>query len=283
MRTITICAAATLLGTVVLPAAATSSASASVEPLQIQLFDLDVSDGITPGITFETGLSSLVAAHAYSSVSGKSSGEVRQGADQFEPLNVSGSVVGASASAAISGTGAALGTSVTLSGSASPGGQGSARYRAEATLPLRKDLTTFTLTPNTVVVFTTFAQIATSVVDLSPSSTAVTNATASIRLTFGGDPSEIPTTSTGGAETLYSTITAVPGGSASESFARTIGASYLNPSATTTRKGTLQLDMWVSGQSEITPVPEPSAASLAVAGLGMLGWVLCRRRDARRG
>ena len=281
MRTITICAAATLLGAAAVPAAATSSASASIGPLQVQLFDLDTSDGITPGITFEGGLSSLVLAVAYNSVIGRSSGDTKVGVNQFDPLGVSGSVAGASASATISGTGTALGTSISLSGSASPGGEGYAQYRAEATLPVRKDLTTFTLTPNTVVVFTTFAQIATSVVDLSPSPTAVTEATASLRMTFGGDPAASGNTSSGGSETLYSSIRALPGGSANESFARHIGGSYLNPSATATRRGTLQFDMWISGKSTISPVPEVSSAWLSLAGLGALGLLTAKRRSRR--
>ncbi|MEI7464322.1 MAG: PEP-CTERM sorting domain-containing protein [Burkholderiales bacterium] len=117
MKTAPIASAILVLSALtVTPAFAAGSASVSTGPLVVTLTDLDLTDGITPSITFfQYGWErSSVYVNA-----GTGTGDYEEGTSGYAPVWISQSGLGSSAAASVVGDGTALGTTLTASATSS--------------------------------------------------------------------------------------------------------------------------------------------------------------------
>lgn len=256
------------------PGWAAVSSSAQIGPLQLQLFDLDPSDGITPSLQFtnmgsNTGLYTLAmtpAPYAYDM-------QIDIGSTPWQAGSVTALAGVAQASAAIEGTGTAAGTRLWAAGGAgnfdSLYAFEAARYSGSADAPLMGGV--FTVSANTIAVLSGVATVA-----ASGTATTVLEeyaaATVHIELAgLGGGGS--------GAQSAQDTL-ATGGYGSAQPFnfgnSRLLSVSFLNQTAGDL-SGTLSLTANVSGYVYATPVPEPRSWALLLAGLTAVGWRARRR------
>ena len=111
---LTIAAAAVSLGWVG-PAQAKALASATFAPLRVTLFDLNLTDGVAPAITFSGG-NSFASVSVYDSVSSLYPSETADGVSAFQPLSVAAATPHGGASAHVTGAGGVSGASFDVSG-----------------------------------------------------------------------------------------------------------------------------------------------------------------------
>lgn len=275
------------------PVMAAGSASATISGFSVRLVDLDLTDGITPHISFEPGSAFFDdddyderrAAQAFASVidSFGFDSDVNTSLT-FSPISSSASLAGANASAAISGNGTLPGT--TLSASATtPDLVAGALTRFVASSGGSGISSIFMLSGNTLAIFT--AQAFASISGAGKSEQGQSGL-------FFGDQAEVE------AE-IYVTG---PGALGSEGgyqessdefelssfgfdervppfdFSGTaeLSATFLNLTGGNL-SGQLDFDVYTDVATSTAPVPEPGTYALLLAGLGMMGFVAGRRRN----
>ncbi|HMM55810.1 MAG TPA: PEPxxWA-CTERM sorting domain-containing protein [Candidatus Desulfobacillus sp.] len=159
--------AALLLAAWAAPSGAASFASASVGPISYQLIDLNPDDGIAPSITFLmpdqfNGGPGLSFAYTETEDTGTGLMDARSNTGfGWAPLSANASVPGSWASAAISGNGTPLGSTVSATGASygtAGGSEDYGKYFANMTTDAG-----FTLSPYTEVVFRAGVSLSASV------------------------------------------------------------------------------------------------------------------------
>jgi hypothetical protein len=274
------------------PAFAASSASATVGPFAITLYDLNTDDGITPAIYFHSRPYATFAwASANEYQAGLYSYNEIWGNIAWEPISTSAGVPHAKSAASVSGSGTADGTVVSASGSAAGVtllGHGYSDFQARAWAPYT-DTFTFTLSANTLMVGGAGASVAAAVsAGFDPAVTdeyEQADAHAALRA-WGpgplgkGEQSSSDAIGVIAASKAYDDPACPLGycyGPASASFSRTLSVSFANASSGD-MTGYFQSEATVGGWSyTAAPVSEPGSYALMLAGLTALAFVVRRR------
>lgn len=302
-RALTSVAASLLLAA---PALAASTATLQFTSVNVLLIDLDTGDGITPSVSFASGVSRGEATYSF----------VRPGSGGNESATFTGlfgawspgsaSVTGdfGSAAATLSGSGVPAGSILSASGTATapgdgfclPGSGGSNTcFTSQASFSASVDPAdfsgNFTLSPNTLMVFTVDANIAVAATGggrvaqfdsflFTNGDTASANASLSVS---GAGPTGNGFQSSSDNRTLsanafydFGSGVFIP---ASDSFTGPLGVSFTNLSSGDLT-GTFSMNFRVTGTAygDALLVPEPSAWALMLAGLATVAGVARRRR-----
>jgi hypothetical protein len=257
--------------------AGSSSASATISNLSIQLFDLDPLDGIAPSIAFGSGSTdSFVSASAYQSSPYAYDYHEAWGT-AFAPIATSAVAGGTQSQAAIIGTGSAAGTTLSASGStvvsASSYPYDNGQYGAYAYTPYYY-YGAFTLSANTVVVISGDASVS-AAVDPTGSAYGYAYATAYASLYISGPAAGGGSggQSSSDSRQAYLYNYATPGSFAD---AGKIAVSFVNLTGLETT-GYFQGTASAYGWAYAAAVPEPSGYALMLAGLAATGFVARRR------
>lgn len=251
------------------PGWAAVSSSAQMGPLQVQLFDLDTGDGITPSLQFiNMGTNTSLYTLAMTPSPYADDMQIDTGATPWQPGAVTALAGVARASAAIEGTGTAAGTRLSAAGSSgnfdSLFAFEATRYTASTDAPLSNSA--FTLSANTIAVLSGVATVAAAG---TASSVLEEYAAATVHIELaglGGGGS--------GSQSAFDTLATGGYGSAqpfSFGSSRLLSVSFLNQTSGDLQ-GTLSLTANVTGYVYATPVPEPRSWALLLAGLGAVGW-----------
>lgn len=281
------------------PACAKSTASASLGPISITLFDLNPNDGVAPSITFNNpyGYGSYVYAYANDYFNGQVSSEGIYGSGPWVPVSVATSgVAHAWANASVSGTGDAVSSTFFASGTAlgtndiDPSAPKYSQFQAGAYGDGYAQ--SFTLSANTAVVVSAQSLLGAGVTHVwdPASSYGWEQASATASLSFsgpgpggGGGQSSSDTASVSAGSTYYDT--SPPCGSMTDGYcwgpmsasdSRLLSASFVNFTSAS-MDGYLQSYAGASGYSYAPAVPEPASVALLLAGLGAIGFVVRRR------
>lgn len=272
------------------PVMAAGSASATISGFSVRLIDLNLTDGITPSISFEpgsvlfegdddeprAGLVSTYVADPLSFIDDSNSSLT------FSPISSAVSYAGANASAAISGDGTLAGTTLSAS-STTPGLVAGALMRSVASSGDSGISSIFRLSGNTLAIFS--AQAFASLSGAGGSEQG--------RFQFFGDQGAVETEinvtgpgalgSEGGYQessdefefSSYSDESVPP-----FDFSGTaeLSATFLNLTRSNLT-GQLDFDVYTYVATSTAPVPEPGTYALLLAGLGMMGFVAGRRRN----
>ena len=252
-------------------ASANTSASASLSLLEIQLFDLDPADGITPGVSF-TATQGTTASSNVSYGPSFYLYEMNNGAGAFgtvaanaAPLN---DVVGASAS--ISGSPFAAG-GLSLVTSAFANATGNTLGSSGAILRDGPYPESFLLTPETRMVISA-AATATASADQWPM--YYEQATGNLLLQLAGVTSDGPQSSTA---QLLATVGDGYGPSSFDSASGELSVSFVNATASSS-SGTFVGQAMSYAYTLAPAVPEPANGTLLLLALGAFGLHSMRRR-----
>ena len=268
---------AALAAMVSLPVMAASSASASLGPITVTLFDLDPFDAIAPSITFAgpgMGSDSYVNTWASEAIPSGGSNSPLGGGAPWAPVSTSDTAGGASASASISGPGMASLTSVSASGSAADvfgPPTNNAQYYGVAHPML--GYSSFALTAKTLLIISAPASIAAAA--SGPAGYYSHYASADVYLSLHG-----PGASGGGSQSSVDQLAYTNyayNSSFSHTDSRLLGASFVNLT-TGPLSGYLYNYSAVYGLTS-APVPEPGTYAMLLAGLGLVGSMVRRRRS----
>ncbi len=269
-------------------AQATSFASASLGPIQIQLFDLNPLDNVTASITF-----SSVTASNYGYTYSNGGGEWGYIPYLNDTGTVSTSTANTSMTASFTGGSASSlqGATVSASGQASgstTGGQG--YFYQYITAP---NYNSFTVSANTAVVFSALATASAQTTvgyDQVNYRNEYANASASLSL-YGpgplgntGSQSSSDDLISSASYTYQSVYDPVSGAWTGSTYSgqqnvqsKLLSASFVNLSGAE-KTGTLYAQAYNYGVSNIAAVPEPETYAMLLAGLGLMGAVARRRR-----
>lgn len=268
---------------------ATSFASASLGPIQIQLIDLNPTDGVTASITFGSGVSSSSYGYTY------------DGNGQSQSLPYIGGNYGVStASTATTSTSVAFtgGTASSIQGATlsvtsqasglANGGQG--YYYGYLTAP---NYTQFTLSANTAVVFSALGSTsASTTVGVDVTTGHSEYAYSSLYLTVSGSAPLSNSGSQSSSDSLSAYASAIgqqtfdPATNqyvysytgAQDSKNALLSASFMNMTSAN-KQGSIYAQAYNYGYSSIAAaVPEPETYAMLLAGLGVIGAVARRRR-----
>ncbi len=296
-------AASLLLAT---PALAASTANLQFTSVNVQLIDLDTDDGITPSVSFSSGSSRGEVTYSF----------VRPGSSGNESATFTGlfgawspgtaSVAGdfGSAVATLSGSGMPSGSSLSASGTATapgdgfclPGSGGSntcftTRASYSSSVDPAGFSSSFTLSPNTLMVFTVDANIAvaatgggrTAQFDTFFFTNGDTSSAGASLAVSGTGPTGSGFQSSNDNRSLFADAFYDFGSGvfipSSNSFTGQLGVSFTNLSSGDLT-GNLTMNFRVSGTAygDALLVPEPSAWALMLAGLATVAGVARRRR-----
>jgi hypothetical protein len=260
------------------PASAYVSSSATITDLRISLFDIDLSDGITPTIVFSPDLTGAETNSVngngivYSAITGDqidqayynsfgagSSPTPLSGADAVPGVGVSSYVL---ASAWPAGN-----LELHAEGYAQPTPGTLVSYVAAARGPVNRGMQ-FVLSPNTVLIFSGLASVTATVATGGSSGSGLSEeASASTELNIRGvGASGYPGASTQSARDTF-------GASSSDLGTVTLGrrtsVAFTNASSFYIN-GALGAEARVTGFSNIAAIPEPSTTLLVLAGAGVL-------------
>lgn len=256
-------------------AAATSMASVSYGPITMQLIDLDLGDGIDPGISFDTGWGMRTVLTAFNSFDNETQFNVQSPIDQWTSLADQAQTSVSKASVKITGSGTAEGATMVLAGQATPKGAGWSRFEgwADVPNPISYAEQTFTLTQNTSVLFTTIVNVSVSGVDLAPEPELASRASAQLQFAVssadGDYYAEDWARAAGNSDTTSSF---------DQSVTKTIDLLFSNRSLTEKRRGALYALGRISGESYVSAVPEPETYLLMLTGCFAVALVVRRQR-----
>ena len=291
-RLATIAAAVACL--VAAPAFAASTATATLDNIQITLYKLNPLLAGTTSITFnDTALNygNYVYALAFDNQSGQTSSVNASGTSAFNPVSVNTlGVSNAWASANVAGPGTAIGSSLSASGTALGTATGSAHSNFQASADSSYYYNqNFTLSANTMAVFSVTASLSTAVTATFDPATSnqPEHAAASGWLSIDGagtlgtgtqstrDDQSVASDSQRVADPSCSSGYCYVGQSQSHSTG--LSGSFINATANTLA-GNMYAYASVSGYSNAALVPEPSSYALMLAGLAGIGFIARRRR-----
>ena len=270
------------------PAWAASSASARLDPLAVELIDLNPGDGVAPWMQLAGGSYGSYASASASDPTVGTSTETRWSLLPWGPAAASAWVGLSQAAASVGGDVAGGSGAMTAGGSTLgslwPGNAGSFNATAEAPY----SFSSFTLSPYTLLVVSGTANLlAQTTIGLDPVTWTSEYANASVQLSVQG-----PAAGGGGTQgsndnryvsaswtTEWDPYTGEPVYSGmSQSFSdQLLAVSFTNFTAGP-MSGNLQVAVSASGNSALAPVPEVETWALMLAGLGAIGWVAQRRR-----
>ncbi|GAB4117224.1 MAG: hypothetical protein Fur0014_18890 [Rubrivivax sp.] len=285
-----------LAAVLALPAHAVSTASASLGPLTVTLYDLNPLDGIDPSLTFDSTYpeyGNYLYSGAYNSQPSESQSLTNYGS-AFATISQTAAVSTASHTAAITGMGTIDSTTVSASGFAlgtadtNPFGYQYSSFAGYAYTPY---YTSFTLSNNTAVVISAASVLAADVTSTFDPATSYQHewGTANTQLYISG-----PAASGGGSQYAYDSASISVGstffydsgctwgycyGAGSTSDTRTLAVSFVNLSGGDL-SGTFYAQAYVNGYSYAQAVPEPETYAMMLGGLLGLGFIARRRGRA---
>ena len=297
---LTIAAAAATALLACAPALAASTASATLGPFTITLYDLNPGDAIDPSLTFNNpyGYGSYADAYAYDYFAGQYSNVGNYGPAPWAPVSAATSgVTNAWANSSVSGSDNAQGTTLSASGTALGTGNSdpSVSYYSQFGAQADGDITSqsFTLSPYTAVVVSAqsvlgagvtnvwdpaitngieYAQAGTSLQMSGPGPGGGGGQSSSDGLSFHIQSAYYDTSPPCGSMTLGYCL-----GPNSASDTRMLSVSFVN-ATTVAMDGTLQAYAYAYGYSQaIAAVPEPASGALLLAGLAATAFSVKRR------
>lgn len=240
-----------------------SYAEGTVDAVTITLIDLDTSDGIAPSISFNPG-ASRASAVVYQPF-GVFDDDVRNGSGPWSDVSAAVTLSQGHAAAEVAGAAAdGSGASLRASGQAAEPGAplgAAVQYGAQAWAPYMA-AGAFVLSPWTAVTFTAQATLST-ITQSSAVSRESAIAGAYLYLDGTGDVFSLDCASTAGQQ-----CTATNTRQLSVSFSNAAGLSA---------EATFQAWVQAAGYSQAVGVPEPAAALMLLAGLGVVAGRARRR------
>ncbi len=287
-----------LAAVLAMPAHAVSTASASLGPLTVMLFDLNPLDNIAPSLTFDNyyaGYGSYVYSYAYNTQPYEYQSLSNFGTAAFAPVSQTTAVSTAGMTAAVTGDGTVGSTTLSASGFAlgtadtNPFGYQYSTFNGYAYAPYF--YSSFTLSANTAVVISATSVLASSVTATFDPYTSYQNESAGANTSMSisgpgaggsGSQSASDSASIGAYSQYFTDPSCVYGycyGGSSVSDTRTLAVSFVNLSGGDLT-GNFQAYAGVNGYSYAQAVPEPETYAMMLGGLLGLGFIARRRGRA---